>query len=177
VCGVVADMWDDALCTPWRIGTFSLLDASRLWCSGPEVDRIRMSASYGKGARGKATRLHSLLVRTRAGFICERCGASKETSQLQCAHIVSRHYAATRTLESNAFCLCASCHCFFGKWPVEFGIFVLDRLGEECYNALKARALEGRSETPDWEAEVDRLQRLLDEFDSRMSDSSSQLDC
>lgn len=134
-----------------------------------------MGANYGKGARGKATRLHSQVVRERAGNRCENCqrakgdinpDTGKEVKSIQCAHIISRHMTATRTDETNAFCLCASCHWYFGKWPLEFAAFVFDKVGVDRYAALKAKAEAGKGKPVDWDAEVERLARILDETTS-----------
>lgn len=101
----------------------------------------------------KATVLHSQLVRSRGA--CENCG---KTTNLQCAHIISRRYSATRTDLDNAFCLCAGCHMRFTEWPVEFGSFVVDKIGNVEYATLRAKA-----ETVtrmDWAAELERLKGL-----------------
>ena len=81
-----------------------------------------MSRQVGspKGAKAKADRLFSLIIRARGH--CESCGS---TSNLQCAHIVSRRYSHTRCDQRNAFCLCAKCHMHFTDHPVEFAEFVL----------------------------------------------------
>lgn len=106
-------------------------------------------------AKNKATKLHSELVRAR-GF-CENCGESDPT-KLQCAHIVSRRYAQTRTMLENAFCLCARCHMHFTEWPLEFSQFVESHIGEQRYDTLKALAT--RPEKMDWLAELERLKAL-----------------
>ena len=57
-----------------------------------------MAANYGKAAKAKATKLHSLVVRTRDGFRCRWCGIHRDDGQqIQCAHIISRSVSATRT--------------------------------------------------------------------------------
>lgn len=114
-----------------------------------------MSVSYGKGAYGKATKLHSKVVRERK--VCENCG-DKCYRNLQCAHIVSRRYSATRTLEENAFSFCASCHRYFSDWPVEFTKFIEKTIGLKKYEELKDLAQSGNK--VNWEKEVDRLQRV-----------------
>lgn len=135
-----------------------------------------MANINGKGAKGKATRLHSLFVRQRAGYVCERCGRhshprdpetgkivkTEETGQIQCAHIISRHMVATRTDEKNAFALCSKCHWYFGKWPVEFAEFVYSKIGKDEYERLSRKAKEGKGKKIDWLSEVERLQSLLD---------------
>lgn len=49
--------------------------------------------------------LFSQIVRARG--VCLRCG---KTADLQCSHIVSRGYLATRWNEQNAICACKGCH-------------------------------------------------------------------
>lgn len=105
-----------------------------------------------KRDKAEATRLHSLIVRARGA--CEACG---ETTNLQCAHIISRRYSRTRTDLSNAFCLCAGCHMRFTEWPLEFGAFVEQKLGAYYYT-LQRDALEGGK--VDWAFERDRLQTV-----------------
>lgn len=128
-----------------------------------------MSASYGKGARGKATKLHSKIVRERVGYVCERCGKTRDEGQIQCAHIISRNYGGTRTDERNAFALCASCHWYFGKWPVEFARFVFDQVGHVLYDELKAKAEDNKGKKLDWEAELERLKELENALNSGVS--------
>lgn len=125
-----------------------------------------MTVSSGKGDRGKATKLHSLYVRQRAGFICERCGGTRsEGRQIQCAHIISRNYGATRTDENNAFALCASCHFYFGKWPMEFSKFVMNEIGPDAYEQLRGKAEQGVGKKVNWASEVERLKGKMGEFD------------
>ena len=94
-----------------------------------------MSVAYGKGDKGKATKLHSLIIRS-VGF-CENCGGN---NYLQCAHIISRRYSGTRTDLRNAFCLCASCHRRFTDWPREFSHFITDTWAADIYDDIKAKA-------------------------------------
>ena len=112
-----------------------------------------MSNIYGKGPKGKATRLHALI--TRAHGECMRCG---NTHALQCAHIISRKYSWTRTDLDNAFCLCASCHMYFTDNPVDFGQFTIDQIGDDNYTAL----LRKRQSTDkfDWDVEAKRLEEI-----------------
>lgn len=117
------------------------------------------STTYGKGERGRATKLHSALVRSRGR--CENCGA---TSNLQAAHIIPRRYAATRTDERNAFCLDAKCHMRFTEHPDEWMEFVDRTIGRAEYERLKAKALHGvKADSVFWLSECVRLTRLLGE--------------
>lgn len=121
-----------------------------------------MGVAYGKGAKGKATRLHSLVVRHRGA--CQRCGS---TRNLQCAHIISRKFSATRTDERNAWALCASCHRRLTDWPHEHMAFVYVTIGEELFDVLKRRALDNPRpwRESDWQEEVDRLQAIVDSWE------------
>lgn len=112
-----------------------------------------MADIYGKGPKGKATRLHAQIVRARGA--CENCGS---TSSLQCAHIISRKYGHTRTDIDNAFCLCASCHMTFTDNPVDFGVFTLEKIGEDAYDRLLQQ--RNRTDKVDWEAEAIRLTEI-----------------
>jgi len=131
-----------------------------------------MANAYGKGDRAKATRLHSKIVRARQDNRCEHCGrapgdvnpaTNKPVKMMNCAHIISRHMGATRTDELNAFCLCATCHWYFGKWPVEFTKFVFATVGEEWYDNLFLKAMLGKGKKIDWTAELARLEKVWDE--------------
>ena len=97
-----------------------------------------MSVSYGKGDKGKATKLHSELIR-KGTAECENCGTS-DYSKLTCAHIVGRRYSSTRTSLNNAFSLCYSCHRKYTDWPREFSHFITDSWAADIYDELKARA-------------------------------------
>ncbi len=107
-------------------------------------------------AKDKATKLHSQIVRARGR--CENCGVSNDT--LQCAHIVSRRYATTRTDLDNAFCLCARCHMFFTEWSVPWVEFIDEQIGRDAYEALERKANEGVGKKVDWAEEVERLAAL-----------------
>lgn len=124
-----------------------------------------MSVSYGKGDRGRATRLHGEVVRSRGE--CQNCGS---THYIQTAHIISRVYSATRTDERNALCLCARCHRYFSVWPLEFYKFIRDLGLLEEYEEMRARA--ELKHPVDWAAEVERLlnrkKELADETDCRL---------
>jgi predicted restriction endonuclease len=112
-----------------------------------------VSNIYGKGAKGKATKLHALIVRAHGS--CLKCGTDQT---LQCAHIISRKYSWTRTDLDNAFCLCASCHAYFTDHPVDFGQFTIDQIGDDNYTAL----LRKRQSTDkvDWDVEAKRLEEI-----------------
>jgi hypothetical protein len=115
-----------------------------------------MSASYGKGAKAKATKLHSLIVRSRGA--CERCG-ERYYPKLQAAHIIPRARSATRTLEQAAWCLCASCHFAVDNFA-HLKMDLVDRtIGREEYDRLYALATHGTTKV-DWVGELDRLRAV-----------------
>lgn len=131
-----------------------------------------MAVNYGKGAKKKAIQLHSKVVRTRAGFVCERCGIKRgdirDTGSkvaIQAAHIVSRRYNATVTDERNGFALCAKCHWYLDNWHLEFAAFVEEKHGDfRVYNELKSKVEFGY--VPDWDEEIERLTELLEHYES-----------
>ena len=120
------------------------------------------SNGSGKGPKGKATRLHSLLVRSRG--VCERCGRTDKP--LQAAHIIGRRYSATRTDETNAWALCAGCHMRLTEHPDEHMHFAAQTIGLDAFDALKAKALAGvKGSDAFWQAEVERLSALLEDVE------------
>ncbi len=111
----------------------------------------------------KATTLHSMVVRARAGYRCERCGTVD--GQLQCAHIVSRRYTATRVDPFNAWCLCAACHRRLTEHPDEHVQFAYATRGEIGYQSIRSCAYAGRGTVANaafWAGQVAILQAELD---------------
>lgn len=117
-----------------------------------------MSSIYGKGLRGKATKLHAELVRSRGR--CERCG--KVGMAFQCAHIIPRRYAATRTDPVNAWCLCAGCHLKTTEWASEHMALIEATIGLAAYEELRQRAEAGvKANDAFWQGWVDALTVML----------------
>ncbi len=104
----------------------------------------------------KADTAFSLMIRQRDG-VCVANRARIDTCEsprfLQCAHIHSRGYTATRLDPENAVTLCRSCHMYFGNRPLEWEEFVDEVLGENYYKRLGIRALAGahRGRAIQWE--------------------------
>tara|TARA_Y100000004_G_scaffold111107_1_gene124729 strand:+ start:12018 stop:12398 length:381 start_codon:yes stop_codon:yes gene_type:complete len=122
-----------------------------------------MPTNYGKQAKAKATKLHSLVVRNRDGFQCRWCGIRKEDGkQIQCAHIISRSISATRTDERNAVALCASCHWKQTKNPLVWARWIEEELGKEWLDDLLERGVPGVK--INWHDEVIRLESTLDQM-------------
>ena len=115
---------------------------------------------YGKGYKGKADKLFSKIVRSRGS--CERCGTT-EYATLQCAHIITRKYSATRTDTRNAWCLCARCHRRLTDWPREHSRFITQTIGGNTYEELRAKA-EAVTKV-NWEDEYERLMGIARDMD------------
>lgn len=103
--------------------------------------------------KNAATALHSLIVRARGA--CQRCGVGCACPQrpakhlprpacpLECSHIMSRSFAATRTDERNAFCLCSGCHREFTANPIGHAAFASELLGVLVLHDLQRKAYAG----------------------------------
>lgn len=119
---------------------------------------------YGKGKRGKATRLHAQVVRQRG--VCENDTGNGpgHSPKLECAHIISRRYAATRCDPANAFCLCSACHRHFTAWPLEFHTFVIGKIGANGYDDLRAAAMSSpKTNDAFWQGWIDVLTPMLED--------------
>lgn len=111
-----------------------------------------------KGAKARADRLFSQIVRSPG-----RCASCGNASDLQCAHIISRRFSNTRCDEANAVPLCARCHHFFTDHPVDWGVWVLEQMGEERYAALLAQSQ--RTSKVVWADVVQRLKLRAKELE------------
>ena len=88
----------------------------------------------------KADQLFSLLVRERAGNRCERCGRSE--GKLDCSHHWSRRLKQLRWDPLNACALCYICHAWWHSFPGESGVWLRNKIGEDQYAYLVAKAQE-----------------------------------
>jgi hypothetical protein len=82
------------------------------------------------------------LIKNRDNWTCQKCGKSypPKSRGLHAAHIFSRRFKATRTDPENGLAFCFGCHMYFHSRPLEFIEFATKFLGEERYEALKAKA-------------------------------------
>ena len=104
--------------------------------------------------RNKLDKIVSEIVRAKGK--CQNCGG---TNSLQAAHIFSRTYNNTRWDLDNVLCLCASCHFYFHKNPLEFSHWV----GEDKYQLLKeARNQITKYTTDDLQIKYNVLKELLE---------------
>jgi len=95
-----------------------------------------MSVKRAKGAKAKADKLFSEVIRS-VGY-CEADGYDdvRCSPQLQCMHIISRRFNATRCDTRNAFSGCAAHHRFFTDHPREFSRFITTTWAQEYYDTI-----------------------------------------
>jgi hypothetical protein len=126
-----------------------------------------MSVAYGRGDKGKATKLHSKITRS-LGY-CEACGYQCDCMdkwhhttgcKLQAAHIEGRTASGTRTQLRNAFCLDASCHRKFTDKPLTFSRFVTNTWAQEHREDLLVLSRPMMGLKMDWTAELSRLKDI-----------------
>lgn len=70
--------------------------------------------------------------------ICQKC---LKAAASQCAHIFERGKLSTRWDEENALGFCFYCHLYWAhRSPVEFTLWVIERMGKEKFAALKRKS-------------------------------------
>ena len=92
-------------------------------------------------------------------------GCTREQN-LQCAHIHTRSYSATRLDPENAVALCRSCHVFFTQRPREWRYFINTLFDDvEYYDTIGERAFLGarRLVAVDYEQEAAKWKNLWGE--------------
>jgi hypothetical protein len=90
--------------------------------------------------RKECDRRFAFHIKQRDAWICRACG---NFTRLQCAHIVSRRYHATRWMTGNAVTLCSACHVRFTMDPLAWDAWVEERIGLAAYDELKRIARQG----------------------------------
>lgn len=111
-----------------------------------------------------ATRLHSKLIRQNA--TCEYWTVDRDCyGDVQCAHIIRRARAATRSDLENAMALCAKHHQYLDSHIFDLIRFVDLTRGEGTYDRLQAKAdagvaATGMSPLNFWKAERARLTEI-----------------
>jgi len=108
----------------------------------------------------EATRLASVIVRTTKGPGCQAC---QERPATDCAHIVGRVFAHTRTDIDNCFALCAQCHRHFTNWHGDWMAFVDRSIGRAEYDRLCDKARDGVNVKFSWHDELDRLRVIAEQ--------------
>lgn len=95
-----------------------------------------MSVARAKGAKGRADRLWSEVVRM--GRCCVSCA---RPDNLQAHHLISRRYNATRHVLDNGWPLCAACHREVHENPVLFVELIDLTIGRSRYDELRAMTI------------------------------------
>jgi 5-methylcytosine-specific restriction endonuclease McrA len=103
--------------------------------------------------RRECDRRFAVAIKDRDGWECRACGG---TDRIQCAHVISRRYHATRWSLANAVALCAGCHMKYTHDPLGWEAWVEDRWGSAIYGELKRLARQGVAHI-DYEAILETL--------------------
>lgn len=103
--------------------------------------------------RKECDRRFAVAIKDRDGWACRACGTP---FNVQCAHIVSRRYHATRWLMANAVTLCSKHHMKWTNDPLGWDAWVEERIGFAGYNELKRMARQGVAHI-DYQAILDSL--------------------
>lgn len=112
--------------------------------------------------RSKEDAVFSLLVRERAGNVCEHTGQTGEVVGLECAHIWGRRNRSVRWHPLNAVSLCHYSHRYFTENPAAFIAWIKSRIGEQAYDELERLARQPRKFSP---REMEGLyQHMLHEY-------------
>lgn len=109
-------------------------------------------------ARKEADRLFSLYIRKRDGK-CQVEGCVQPYN-LQCAHLISRRYMATRWDVGNAVALDLYHHKLYTEDPLGWDEWCEERLGAHRWNELKWHARRGGM--PDMGQTITELRLLLE---------------
>jgi hypothetical protein len=120
---------------------------------------VEMVKRY-KGDKAKADKLFSETVRSKGYCEAEGYAGRECKGRLECAHIISRRYSATRTDTRNAFSLCSSHHFWFTDHPREFSRFISTTWAGQYYDFIYQRAT-----TPtkvDWGERITFLKQIIE---------------
>jgi hypothetical protein len=111
-----------------------------------------------KGAKAKADKLFSEVIRSQGECEAEGFDGRQCSNQLQTAHIVSRKRSAVRTDTRNAFALCFAHHRYFHDYPRQFSRFISTTWAQDYYDSVYTLSLIPTK--IDWTARVTFLTRI-----------------
>ncbi len=115
-----------------------------------------------KAGMRDADRLFSEFIKTRDDWTCRACWSVKV---IQCAHLVSRRYRATRWSADNAVALCSRCHMRWTYNPLAWEEWCEEQFPGRLFE-LKRRALAGVAWV-DYEAVMESLRLQMLELHQR----------
>jgi hypothetical protein len=119
------------------------------------------------GAKAKADKLFSEVIRSVGYCEAQNYGDMKCSPQLQCMHIISRRFNATRCDTRNAFSGCAAHHRFFTDHPREFSRFITSTWAQEYYDIVYQNSRNlSLGKLVDW---VERVAFLTDIKEGRLT--------
>lgn len=139
---------------PRRKVPLSIFTCARQRCDRP----IRWHGLCAQHAQREADRLFSLFIRRRDG-ICQVC--RRESTNLQCAHLISRRYYALRWNPQNAVAADFHCHLRMTHDPLAWDAWCREYVGSDEWDAMKFRAQRGGK--PDLGVVIDEMRLLLEE--------------
>jgi 5-methylcytosine-specific restriction endonuclease McrA len=101
---------------------------------GAKTGVVRWSA---KSETKKLDRFCREVVFARDRDACQRCGKGRVAAALHWAHTITRAAKSVRWNLDNSQVLCYYCHFRWAhEYPLQFSEWVLERLGQERYDAL-----------------------------------------
>lgn len=122
-----------------------------------------MAIKRNKGAKGKADRLFSMAIRSVGHCEAEGWDDIKCSPQLQCMHIISRKYNATRCDFRNAFSGCAAHHRYFTDHPRQFSRFITSTWAQAYYDQMYQRSRDPSiGKSVDWDERIALCEDVLE---------------
>jgi len=114
-----------------------------------------MAVKRNKGIKGKADKFFSEVIRSVGYCEAKDWDDLKCSPQLQCMHIISRKYNATRCDLRNAFSGCAAHHRYFTDHPRQFSRFITTTCAHKYYDDVWRRSRDSSiGKQVDWEERV-----------------------
>lgn len=134
----------------------------KLRCSIQRCNKpVRVDTYCRTHATREADRLFSIFIRQRDRK-CMRCWddyAKVEEFGLQCCHVVSRKYRATRWDPDNAIAMDFRCHSWQTNWPLEGDAYFDRHFGKGHVAEMRYRALN--LPVPDLDIVLFELRKLV----------------